>query len=532
MGLLDRVEVGGLQSLWQLHHGNLVYVFGLICVLLVAHVVSQAVYRIWFHPLSKFPGPAYMALTPLPMHFSDYIRGTWVRKVTKLHRKYGPVVRIGPDNVSFDGSIGWTAVYGHRPGSGTKTAEFPKPPSVFPEGELSLITASRPTHRRQRRQLAHGFSDGALAQQEPILVRYVDLLLNCLGERVPDDGKGGVVDIVSWLNVTTMDIIGHLSFSQPFSCLEKDGYREPWMHSISHGIQGVGLRRFSHEYPVLGWFLRMWRLNSAARALDVVRDASREKAATRIDGGPPEDYDLGTGQHDFIAYMMRQTRDGADGMPRKELLANSPTLVIAGSETTASALSGFCFYMSRNDRAYAALADEIRSAYASEKDIDLRNTASLEYLQATINEVLRMYPPAAQTQHRICTGDVINGVYVPEGTRLHVYQYATFRNPDNFTDPDSFIPERWLPSTHPLYDARFASDRRSVFKPFSHGPRDCIGKNLAQSEMRLIISKLLYRFDFTLDKPQDDWHESQRVLTLWTKGPLYIRLRRRSLVEV
>ncbi|RCI08842.1 hypothetical protein L249_4632 [Ophiocordyceps polyrhachis-furcata BCC 54312] len=506
---------------------------------LAAHVLSQAVYRLWFHPLSKFPGPAYMALTPLPMHFSDYIRGTWVRQVARLHRKYGPAVRIGPDSVSFDGSIGWNAVYGHRPGSGTKSAEFPKPPSVFPEGEQSLITAGRPNHRRQRRQLAHGFSDGALAQQEPILVRYVDLLLRCLSERVPDQADGGVVDIVSWLNVTTMDIIGHLSFSQPFSCLAKDGYREPWMHSISHGIQGVGLRRFSHEHPVLGCFLKAWGLSSAARALDVVRTASRQKAATRIDDGPPEDHDLGTGQHDFIAYMMRRTRDGGDGMPRRELLANAPTLVIAGSETTASALSGFCFYLSKNEAAYAALAHEIRSAYASEDEIDLRNTASLEYLQATIHEVLRMYPPAAQTQYRLCTGDVIDGVYVPEGielnnnnvkkkkARLHVYQYATFRNPDNFTDPDSFIPERWLPPTHALYDARFARDRRSVFKPFSHGPRDCIGKNLAQSEMRLIISKLLYRFDFSLATPQDDWHESQRVLTLWTKGPLYVRLRRR-----
>ncbi|PFH55147.1 hypothetical protein XA68_10589 [Ophiocordyceps unilateralis] len=89
------------------------------------------------------------------------------------------------------------------------------------------------------------------------------------------------------------------------------------------------------------------------------------------------------------------------------------------------------------------------------------------------------------------------------------------------------MPERWLPVSHPLYDDRFANDRRAVFKPFSHGPRDCIGKNLAYSEMRLIISKLLYRFDFSLPPGQDDWHESQNVVTLWTKGPLYIRLRRR-----
>lgn len=109
-----------------------------------------------------------------------------------------------------------------------------------------------------------------------------------------------------------------------------------------------------------------------------------------------------------------------------------------------------------------------------------------------------------------------------------MYQWATFRNPDNFVEPKSFIPERWLPAGHPRYEERFKADNRAVFKPFSHGSRDCIGKNLAYGEMRLMIARLLYRFDFELAFEQDGWHDSQRTFIVWEKGPLYLRLQPRT----
>lgn len=64
-----------------------------------------------------------------------------------------------------------------------------------------------------------------------------------------------------------------------------------------------------------------------------------------------------------------------------------------------------------------------------------------------------------------------------------------------------------------------------MFKPFSHGPRDCIGKNLAFSEMRLIICRLLHRFNIELVPGQDGWHDNQKIFGIWQKEPLYIRLR-------
>jgi cytochrome P450 len=111
---------------------------------------------------------------------------------------------------------------------------------------------------------------------------------------------------------------------------------------------------------------------------------------------------------------------------------------------------------------------------------------------------------------------------------VHVSQWVTFRNPEHFLEPDSFCPERWLKSTHPLYESKFANDNRDVFKPFSYGPRDCIGKNLAYAEMRLIVSHLLYRFDFEVLPGQDDWHATQNTYLIWEKGPLYIKFSARG----
>ena len=117
-------------------------------------------------------------------------------------------------------------------------------------------------------------------------------------------------------------------------------------------------------------------------------------------------------------------------------------------------------------------------------------------------------------------------------TVCSVFQWSTFRNPDNFAHPDSYRPERWLPSSHPLYDPQFANDNKSVHKPFSFGTRDCIGKNLAYLELRLIAARILFQFDVELAPGQDDWHSRQDLFLIWRKPPLNVILTPRKEGEV
>lgn len=100
-------------------------------------------------------------------------------------------------------------------------------------------------------------------------------------------------------------------------------------------------------------------------------------------------------------------------------------------------------------------------------------------------------------------------------------QFAVFRSPLNFSNPNSFIPERWL-SNHP----GFESDQKEALQPFSFGPRKrrkTKQNSLAYAELRLILTKILYSFDMELMEHHDDWLQ-QKIYIMWEKKPLMVRL--------
>jgi len=208
----------------------------------------------------------------------------------------------------------------------------------------------------------------------------------------------------------------------------------------------------------------------------------------------------------------------------QEMLGNSEAFVVAGSETTATALSGLTYYLSRNPETWGRLKTEIRGTFKSDRDMTLRTVAPLPYLCACIEEVLRIYPPAAITPPRISPGANINGEYIPEGTKIWINQWSTNHRECNFLQADEFIPERHLSPSHPLYDVRYANDNRGSMEPFATGPRNCIGKNLAYAEMRLITAKLAWNFELELMPQSYGWIEGQKVFTVFEKPPLFLKL--------
>ena len=108
---------------------------------------------------------------------------------------------------------------------------------------------------------------------------------------------------------------------------------------------------------------------------------------------------------------------------------------------------------------------------------------------------------------------------------------SAYHSETNFYHARDFCPERWLPAAQTNPDSAFFHDRRDVFKPFSTGPRDCIGRNLAYHEMRLILAKVLWNFDLKLGSQSEGWAENQRTFALWEKPPLMAEIRSRGGVE-
>lgn len=328
------------------------------------------------------------------------------RESIDLHQKYGPIVRISPNDLAVDGSVGFPQVFQHRPGK----PEWPKHRGFYFDGdEVSLIAGGQEIHRRLRRQLNHAFSDASMYEQEPIVKKYIQLLCSRLGELA---ATGETVDLVRWFNFMAFDIIGDLMFADSFHSLDGGNYH-PWVLGIFEGTRGGARKRAFMKFPWLTPILGSWGRSAKLMAKEVEnRQLAAEKAMLRKAQGESPN-----GRRDFMTYMLKKNRDGKPGFSDMEVMMNSPLLVIAGSETTATTLSSLFFHagLPQNRSIYETLTKEIREAFGSPDEIDMKSTARLQYLQATIEETLRIYPAAAETPPRVSPGAELEGEFVPEG---------------------------------------------------------------------------------------------------------------------
>lgn len=146
--------------------------------------------------------------------------------------------------------------------------------------------------------------------------------------------------------------------------------------------------------------------------------------------------------------------------------------MVAGTETTATLLSGATYHLLSNPQYLSRLQAELRQNFTKVADLRLEPLAKLTYLEAVLKESLRMYPPVPIGLPRVSPpgGMQVGGHFVPEGTILAVHHLSTYRHPDNFKDAHSFRPERWLG------DPEFKDDKLDSLEPFSVGPRNCLGK--------------------------------------------------------
>lgn len=213
-------------------------------------------------------------------------------------------------------------------------------------------------------------------------------------------------------------------------------------------------------------------------------------------------------------------------MAKSELLPTVSTLIIAGSETTATLLSATTYFILTHPSSLAKLQAEVRNAFQNEEEINIVSVNSLSYMLAVLNEVLRLYPPSPSSFNRVtpAAGCHIAGRFVPGNTNVAVNQWSANHSPSNFVRPDEFVPERWMGGEGDV-DGEFAGDNRRVVQPFSVGRRDCIGRNLAYAEMRLILAQLVWNFDMELAGESRGWMENLRVFLVYEKRPLMVHLK-------
>ena len=433
--------------------------------------------------------------------------GNFLPWTAALHEKYGEVVRITPGELSFISESAWKEIYGYHHGRPT----YIKAPRKFqfPNNTEPILSTSEAAHARQRKLLTHAFSDKALKEQEGLIVSYIDLLIQKLEEKVKSDQR--VVDMVCWYNHTTFDVTGDLTYGESFHSLETGDYH-PWVTAIFETIKVAMQMTVLNDLPPLLDIINLIMPPSLMKRATANFYYSVKKTQERLDKGV-------SNHPDFMSYVLKYNDER--GMSRDEIDSTFSVLVVAGSETSATLLSGCTYYLLKNPAVYAKLSHEIRATFGNEAEISIESTNRLPYLKAVLDESLRIYPPAADGFPRVVAspGDNISGYFVPGGTIVGIPQHTINHSSRNFKAPDSFIPERWLPE----HAEEFAGDRKAACMPFSAGSWNCIGKNLAYAEMRLIMAKMFWNFDMELADPQDIWTDQKSYIN-WEKKPLMVQL--------
>lgn len=391
-----------------------------------------------------------------------------------------------------------------------------------PDEPNSILGFDEDDHARYRRAFANAFSEKSLREQAPLVEHHVDQFITKLNARVAGrQWTEKTLDLEKWFNYLTFDISGDFTFGESFDCV-KNGKAHFWVEIAQDFGKGLAMIASVNQYPPIDKLLRyIIPKHILQRSMDH-RALSYEKAKKRVA--------LNVDRPDWVTPTKKYIEQ-KDKFTDQEWGINLLIIAFAASETTGSALTGIVRELVQNEGALHRLTQEIRALFKKEDEITIASTDSLEYLNAVINEGLRLCPPVVIGVPRTVPkgGDTVCGEWLPENvpppshkrsittlvlltitpqTYVTYNQFSAWRQSYNFHHPNSFIPERFLKSD--------PGDDMSAFHPFQVGRHSCIGFKVAYSEMRVILSRLLWSFDLALADQRDrwDWGE-QKTFVFW-----------------
>ncbi|CAL5867174.1 uncharacterized protein PFLUO_LOCUS1386 [Penicillium psychrofluorescens] len=475
---------------------------------LAAYFVTQIVYNLYFHPLARFPGPPVWCALHLPW-LRVLLKGRLPYTVKEYHDRYGPVVRISPDDLSFSDPSAWRDIYGKQ----TLNRPFQwggrKPPGAKAH---SFISAPAAEHARLRRAFNPAFSDKAVRGYEPTVTHFIDKLINCL-RSLSDKTTGETdVDINHWLNYVFFDLIMELGWGSNFNCLENRQYNL-WISFVTQLKAKLVANAISY-YPFINMLLPYLIPPAAKKAMEEVFSTSMVKVEERLSRKGPTRTDI----FQSVLEDPEHKNVSMDEMSQAALV-----IIAAGSETLTTSLSGTLNHLLRSPEKLQRLTEEVRSSFTSDSEINEQTARTMPYLNAVLKEGLRLCPPIPDNIRRLTPpeGLTIAGVSVPGSTTVSTGCWLQFTNPESFSHPQVFIPERWLE------EGSEETANRAAFNPFGLGQRNCMGQTLAWVEMRLLMCKLFWNFDLKPAKGLPVWTD-QNIFWFWDKLPLELKLQART----
>ncbi|KAK7057608.1 cytochrome P450 [Favolaschia claudopus] len=492
---------------------------------LTALTLSVVLYRISpLHPLAHIPGPISLKISNFAIAYHS-VRGKRNVYMEKLHRRYGKIVRMGSDQISFADAEAAKILMGNKGlprAVGYATAETLDTPGSIMTSYAAFYPNPTKVHAERRARWALAFTSKAIRETDQFLLPRIASLMTKIGE------QKGPIDLGRWFGYFTFDFMGDLFFDGGFDMLNDQ--------------DADGLWKIIEDFaPAIASLFYLPWLTPILLALPGAKDAPVQKFFDFSIKCVDKRLAKGNKIQDVTYYIAGQHIEDEDKPkpPRNVIDSDVQTGIVGGSDTTASALSNTVFCLLMNEDKLKKLRKEIDGIYHGE-GVDLNDSArlaELPYLNACINETLRVFPPV---QTRISRGVPrgyggvhVGGVYLPENTSMDFPPRVIHRDPEYFSPyPDSWIPERWLANADSTFDQPFVHNLEG-FMPFSVGPANCVGRNLAMREMRLVLAQLVYKYDVKPEQPdlkvfEKEWLDGLEDHQILLKGPLKVILTPRS----
>ncbi|KAF2645497.1 cytochrome P450 [Massarina eburnea CBS 473.64] len=446
-----------------------------------------AIYRLTLHPLASLPGPVWGKITDWYSVYHCIQRDRHLN-FHRLHLKYGPVVRYGPNRVSVNSASALPTIYGVQ--ANTQKSKWYTVWKSFYKMDMSMSMIDKKQHAVRRRIVTRAIKSLPIKEIERKILRNFAALRIKLVDDESTKGWSPPRNMTTLVAYCFSDIMGETTFSKSWD-LQKSEENRSIYHILPQGIAGLSLVGHIPALIKLG-ILQILRP-------DLVRDTFRYEAlSSKISEWRMSQNDKK--MQDFYGSLLKAT-DPETGrkLSKDELAAESALLIVAGSDTMATAVTCAIFYLLHYPDTLVQLQKEIRSTFQSIDDVVIGpELKSCLYLTACIDESMRLTPGVgAVVQREVLPGGLqVDGQFFPPGTDLAVPHYALHHNENYHSEPHKFIPERWIVGGSRTEDD--VAVTKSAYSPYGVGRTSCVGKDLSYQEMGLILARIIWLFDMRL----------------------------------
>ncbi|KAK1534673.1 cytochrome P450 [Colletotrichum costaricense] len=454
---------------------------------------------IWYlaswHRLRHIPGPFLNSLSILPMQHMT--RGGKLSFMLKdLGDKYGPLVRVGPNEVLFGDPDTYRKISAVR-------SDFTKGPwyalaKVVPDQDSLFSMRDDDLRKEYRAKLSPGYAGRENGGFEPGVDRIVAHFVNLVETKYISTPKEfRPIEFSHKSQYFALDVVSELSFGEALGFLAND---EDLFGYVATNDLIFPYLAVMLNVPWVGIFLQQWPLNKLlpfssdefgfGKLMGMAKNLADKKLAAASD------------ENNMVQQHLR------NGVTYKELLAEIFLELIAGSDSTATAVRMTMLCLLNTPSSLNALRREMDQGIAQGRiSSPIRDSEArqLPYLQAVIREGIRMYPPSTGLNYKQVAkgGTELHGQFLPEGTQMGINIQKLMRSKDTFgCDADVFRPERWLEAAAEDEDC-FRDMCGVVDLAFGHGRFQCLGKTIAAMELNKIFIELFRRFDFAVVTPQE-----------------------------